>query len=362
MHAPEVVIQLQNDLGRYLARTTQVVISLVPPYVTMCKVYCRVTLLWKNPERAHGAGRGQSQLTVQMNDWDIRTTTFLGLTCLWVSFLAKKETKKKTAKMVLKKKKKKKKTACTAWGALAVVVMLSSFPGLPTKSFLKSILHSNEIDDMKFQFRFASVNARSSPAFGQRTSVDQLAQLSAAPMTGFFSWRGLIQQRALEVHSFSAGMQRRDAFISFSKGVTCTGIAHAWRKTQKNVLVWSAILHVVELRVLVYSCVHLKFCQIRKSFCILAYFRDMCCTCIMSDNVLAVGLFWRNDLGCASVVPSEQTSSSYIILDIKKNHAPKPEISPVGTVVRELGKEDGCHRLKGWCCTPKRLQLTCDDQ
>ena len=34
----------------------------------------------------------------------------------------------------------------------------------------------------------------------------------------------------------------------------------------------------------------------------------------MSDNVLAVGLFWRNDLGCASVVPSEQTSSSYIIL------------------------------------------------
>ena len=41
----------------------------------------------------------------------------------------------------------------------------------------------------------------------------------------------------------------------------------------------------------------------------------MCCTCIMSDNVLAVGLFWRNDLGCASVVPSEQTSSSYIILD-----------------------------------------------
>ena len=45
MHAPEVVIQLQNDLGRYLARTTLVVISLVPPYITMCKVYCHVTLL-----------------------------------------------------------------------------------------------------------------------------------------------------------------------------------------------------------------------------------------------------------------------------------------------------------------------------
>ena len=42
----------------------------------MCKVYCQVTLLWKNEERAR---RGQCQLTVQMNDWDIRTTTFLGL-------------------------------------------------------------------------------------------------------------------------------------------------------------------------------------------------------------------------------------------------------------------------------------------
>ena len=68
----------------------------------MCKVYCQVTLLWKNAERAR---RVQCQLTVQMNDWDIRTTTFLGLTCLWVSFLAKK----KTAKMVKKKKKRKKK-------------------------------------------------------------------------------------------------------------------------------------------------------------------------------------------------------------------------------------------------------------
>ena len=30
------------------------------------------------------------------------------------------------------------------------------------------------------------------------------------------------------------------------------------------------------------------------------------------------GLFWRNDLGCASVIPSEQTASSYIILYISK--------------------------------------------
>ena len=103
MHAPEVVIQLQNDLGRYLARTTKVVISLVPPYVKMCKVYCQVT--WKNEERAR---RGQCQLTVQMNDWDIRTTTFLGLTCLWVSFLAKK--KKKNSENGKKKKRQPEQT------------------------------------------------------------------------------------------------------------------------------------------------------------------------------------------------------------------------------------------------------------
>ena len=228
----------------------------------MCKVYCQVTLLWKNAERA---GRGQSQITVQTNDWDIRTTTFLGLTCLWVSFLAKK----KTAKIV--KKKQKKKNRLYSLRDFGSFLMLSSFPGLPTKTFLKSILHSNEKDDMKFQFRFA-LNARSSPAFGQRTSVDQPAQLSAAPMTGFFSWRGLIQQRALEVHSFSAGMQRRDAFHFVFKIRYRYRTHDVWRKTLKNVLVWSAIFHVVELRVLVYSCVHLKFCQIRKRFCILAYF------------------------------------------------------------------------------------------
>ena len=130
MHAPEVVIQLQNDLGRYLARTTWVVISLVPPYVTMCKVYCQVTLLWKNEERAR---RGQCQLTVQMNDWDIRTTTSLGLTCLWVSFWQKKKKNSENGK----KKKKKKKTAWTDWGTLAVFAMLSSFPGCNTSLLIE---------------------------------------------------------------------------------------------------------------------------------------------------------------------------------------------------------------------------------
>ena len=176
--------------------------------------------------------------------------------------------KKKNSENGKKKKRQPEQT-------LAVFLMLSSFPGLPTKSFLKFILHSNENDKvMKFQFRFAW-NAKSSLAFGQRTSVDQLAQLSAAPMNGFFSWRGLFQQRELEIHSFSAGMQRSKRRFSFcfQKALPVYWeIAHAWRKTQMNVLVWSAILHVVELRVLVYSRVHLKFCQIRKRFCILAYF------------------------------------------------------------------------------------------
>ena len=119
--------------------------------------------------------------------------------------------------------------------------MLSSFPRLQTKTFLKSILYLNENDVMKFQFRFAW-NARSYPAFGQRTSVDQLAQLSAAPMTGFFSWRGLIQQRALEVHSFSAGMQRRDAFHFIFKRRYLRDRTCLEKDTtpQMNVLVWSA--------------------------------------------------------------------------------------------------------------------------
>ena len=172
---------------------------------------------------------------------------------------------------------KKKKTAWTDWGTLAVFVMLSSFPGLPTKSFLKFILHSNENDKvMKFQFRFAG-NAKSSPAFGQRTSVDQLAQLSAAPMNGFFSWRGLFQQRELEIHSFSAGMQRSKRRFSFCFQKTLPvywEIAHAWRKTQMNVLVWSAILHVVELRVLVYSRVHLKFAKYGNVSAFSRIFRD----------------------------------------------------------------------------------------
>ena len=46
-----------------------------------------------------------------MNDWDIRTTTFFGLTCLWVSFSAKKNSEKGK-----KKKKKKKKDSLNRLG------------------------------------------------------------------------------------------------------------------------------------------------------------------------------------------------------------------------------------------------------
>ena len=110
-------------------------------------------------------------------------------------------------------------------------------PRASNEELLKSILHSNKNDNaMKFQFRFAW-DAKSTPAFGQQTSVDQLARLSAAPMTSFFSWRSLIQQRALEVHSVSAGMQCRKRRFSFrfQKALPVYWeIAHVWRKTQNS--------------------------------------------------------------------------------------------------------------------------------
>ena len=111
---------------------------------------------------------------------------------------------------------------------------------------------------------------------------------------------------------------------------------------------------VVELRMLLYSRTYLVFfCTYKKPYSFATYgnvflriFLEVCCICIMSDNVLAdkfskdakvkltlfqkigqktfrrlrhrhvlaVCLFWRNDLGCASVVPSEQTSSSSLSL------------------------------------------------
>ena len=99
--------------------------------------------------------------------------------------------------------------------------MLSSFPGLPAKSFLKPILHSNENDNgMKFQFRFAW-NARSSPAFGP-TDQRRLAGttvMSAAPMT-FVSRRSLIQQQCTR----SSLLQRWDAVQEKTLFIVCKGV------------------------------------------------------------------------------------------------------------------------------------------
>ena len=50
------------------------------------------------------------------------------------------------------------------------------------------------------------------------------------------------------------------------------------------------------------------------------------------------GLFLRNDLGCASVIPSEQTASSYIILILKLLEIEKE-------IVREVVRGDK-HNLR----------------
>ena len=83
--------------------------------------------------------------------------------------------------------------------------------------------------------------------------------------SGYDDWLLQLTRSYSATCTRSSQLQRWDAAkrpfsFRFQKAlpVYCE-IAHAWRKTQKNVLVWSAILHVVELRVLVYSRVHLKF-------------------------------------------------------------------------------------------------------
>ena len=155
-----------------------------------------------------------------------------------------------------------------------------------------------------------AISPASSPT--DQCSVGWLAQILATPMIDFFSWRSLIQQRALEVYSFGAGMgyRKRRFSFRFQKALSSWEPAHIWRK---NVLVWSAILHVVERFVLLYT---QSFAKCGSVYAFLRIFCDVCCTCIMSDNVLAVGLFWRTDRSAAEVVPSEQISSSYIVRDV----------------------------------------------
>ena len=104
---------------------------------------------------------------------------------------------------------------------------------------------------MKFQFRFAW-NARSSPAFGPTKQTDQRRSVgtTVSGFDDFFRWCSLIQQRCTQ----SPQLQRWDAvqentlFISFLSDL------------------WFFMLCIV------YSRVHLTFCQVRKCFCLLAYF------------------------------------------------------------------------------------------
>ena len=73
----------------------------------------------------------------------------------------------------------------------------------------------------------------------------------------------------------SSQLQRWDAakrHFSFRFQKALPERSHILGERHKWMFLSDLRLHVVELRVLVYSRVHLKFCQIRKRFCILAYF------------------------------------------------------------------------------------------
>ena len=183
----------------------------------------------------------------------------------------KKNQSKKNAK------EKEKENACQlqeAWSFSWYCQMLSSFPVLPTKSFLKSILHSNENGNgMKFQFWFAW-NTRPPPASSpvdQRRSAGTTFSDSES-VDGFFSWRCLIQQRPLEVHSFSAvmGCRKRRFSFRFQKALSSWELAHIWRKTPSCLC--DSSCSSIEPLVLLYSRTHLEFCPKRKRFCLLAYF------------------------------------------------------------------------------------------
>ena len=154
--------------------------------------------------------------------------------------------------------------------------MLSSFPVTRNEELSNSKI--NLAFERERQLHEVSVSVRSERRAISDVRPNGPASISwhnfqPASMRGVFSWRGLIQQRALEVHSFSAGMlcrKRRCSFL-FQKALSWE-LAHVGERHKRNVLVWSVILHVVKLRVLVYSSTHLEFCQIRKHFCLLAFF------------------------------------------------------------------------------------------
>ena len=126
--------------------------------------------------KEHGECRSwQCHLTIQMSDWDIRTTTFLGLTCLWVSFLAKK---KKKIEIVKKKN---------------CLYSLRNF-GNFRDAFIPRA-SNEELSNIHLAFKrewqrrevSVSIHFESQVISGVRPSVtaSQLAQLSAASMAFF---------------------------------------------------------------------------------------------------------------------------------------------------------------------------------
>ena len=153
--------------------------------------------------------------------------------------------------------------------------MLSSFPVIPNKGLSNSKIKL--AFERERQLHEVSVSVRLERRAISDVRPNGPASISwhnfqPAWMTGVLSWRG-IQQSALEVHSFSAGMlcRKRRCSFRFQKALSWE-LAHVGERHKMNVLVWSVILHVVKLRVLAYSSTHLEFGQIRKHFCLLAYF------------------------------------------------------------------------------------------
>ena len=81
--------------------------------------------------------------------------------------------------------------------------------------------------------------------------------------------------------------------------------SHAWllRKQEPEPVLW-ALIKVIQR--------HFFRIQVHVFEQPLHLLAGECALCQIMYSL--AGLFWRNDLGCASVIPSEQTASSYIIL------------------------------------------------
>ena len=157
--------------------------------------------------------------------------------------------------------------------------MLSSFPGLPTKSFLKSILHSNENERHEVS---VSIRFERQVISGVRPTDQR--RLAGTTFSGSDDWFLQLTRSYSATCTRSSQLQRwhaakRRFSFRFQKAlpVYCE-IAHVWRKTQKNVLVCDSSVHVVELRVLVYSRVHPKVLPNTETF---LHSRVLFVTCVV---------------------------------------------------------------------------------